>query len=81
MNLMLTEKQIRVLRYFRDYRKEHGIAPIDLVVVNLLPAWLVVVMLGRDLYINGIRQIAAERGITLSPDQEQALNFTNTTQK
>ena len=27
MNLMLTEKQIRVLRYFRDYRKEHGIAP------------------------------------------------------
>lgn len=27
MDLMLTEKQIRVLRYFRDYRKEHGIAP------------------------------------------------------
>ncbi len=27
MNLMLTEKQIRVLRYFRDYRREHGIAP------------------------------------------------------
>lgn len=27
MNLMLTEKQIRVLRYFRDYRQEHGIAP------------------------------------------------------
>lgn len=24
---MLTEKQIRVLRYFRDYRREHGIAP------------------------------------------------------
>lgn len=24
---MLTEKQIRVLRYFRDYRKERGIAP------------------------------------------------------
>jgi repressor LexA len=27
MKLMLTEKQIRVLRYFRDYRREHGIAP------------------------------------------------------
>ena len=27
MKLMLTEKQIRVLRYFRDYRQEHGIAP------------------------------------------------------
>jgi len=27
MNLMLTEKQIRVLRYFRDYRRGHGIAP------------------------------------------------------
>ena len=27
MTMMLTEKQIRVLRYFRDYRKEHSIAP------------------------------------------------------
>lgn len=27
MTMMLTEKQIRVLRYFRDYRQEHGIAP------------------------------------------------------
>jgi repressor LexA len=27
MDLMLTEKQIRVLRYFRDYRREKGIAP------------------------------------------------------
>ena len=27
MNLMLTEKQILVLRYFRDYRREKGIAP------------------------------------------------------
>ncbi len=26
-NLMLTEKQIRVLRYFRDYRNDHGISP------------------------------------------------------
>lgn len=27
MKMMLTEKQIRVLRYFRDYRRQHGIAP------------------------------------------------------
>jgi repressor LexA len=27
VRLMLTEKQIRVLRYFRDYRRERGIAP------------------------------------------------------
>lgn len=27
MNLMLTEKQIRVLRFFRDYRRDNGIAP------------------------------------------------------
>ena len=27
MDLMLTEKQIRVLRFFRDYRRERGIAP------------------------------------------------------
>jgi repressor LexA len=27
MNMMLTEKQILVLRYFRDYRREKGIAP------------------------------------------------------
>lgn len=27
MKLMLTEKQVRVLRYFRDYRREKGIAP------------------------------------------------------
>ena len=27
MTMMLTEKQIRVLRYFRDYRQEHIISP------------------------------------------------------
>jgi repressor LexA len=27
MDIMLTEKQIRVLRYFRDYRRDKGIAP------------------------------------------------------
>lgn len=37
-----------------------------LVAHGLLPAWLVVVMLGRDLYINGLRQLAAERGIVIA---------------
>ena len=27
MRINLTEKQIRVLRFFRDYRREHGISP------------------------------------------------------
>ena len=27
MQLMLTEKQIRVLRFYRDFRKQHGISP------------------------------------------------------
>jgi repressor LexA len=27
MKIMLTEKQIRVLRYFRDFRRQHGISP------------------------------------------------------
>lgn len=27
MTMMLTEKQIRVLRFFRDYRQEHSISP------------------------------------------------------
>jgi repressor LexA len=27
MQLMLTEKQVRVLRFFRDYRAQHGISP------------------------------------------------------
>ncbi len=27
MHLMLTEKQLRVLRFFRDYRNQHGLAP------------------------------------------------------
>ena len=27
MTMMLTEKQIRVLRFFRDYRQKNGISP------------------------------------------------------
>lgn len=41
-------------------------AMIYLVVVGLLPAWIVVITLGRDLYINGLRQIAAERGVVIA---------------
>lgn len=39
---------------------------IYMVVVGMLPPWIVVVMLGRDLYINGLRQIAAERGVVIA---------------
>ena len=39
---------------------------VYLVLVQLLPAWLVIVMLGRDLYINGLRSLAAERGIVIA---------------
>jgi CDP-diacylglycerol--glycerol-3-phosphate 3-phosphatidyltransferase len=39
---------------------------IYMVLVELLPAWLVVLMLSRDLYINGIRQVAAERGVVIA---------------
>ena len=39
---------------------------IYMVMVALLPPWLVVLMLGRDLYINGIRQVAAERGVVIA---------------
>lgn len=39
---------------------------IYMVLVGLLPPWLVVLMLGRDLYINGIRQVAAERGVVIA---------------
>jgi CDP-diacylglycerol--glycerol-3-phosphate 3-phosphatidyltransferase len=39
---------------------------VYLVVVGLLPAWLVVLMLGRDLYINGLRQVAAQAGVVIA---------------
>jgi CDP-diacylglycerol--glycerol-3-phosphate 3-phosphatidyltransferase len=39
---------------------------VYLVAVALLPAWLVMVLLGRDLYINGLRQVAAERGVVIA---------------
>lgn len=37
-----------------------------LVYVGLLPPWLVVLILARDLYINGIRQVAASMGVVIA---------------
>jgi CDP-diacylglycerol--glycerol-3-phosphate 3-phosphatidyltransferase len=39
---------------------------IYLVATQLLPAWLVVLMIGRDFYINGLRTVAADRGIIIA---------------
>lgn len=39
---------------------------IYLVGLGALEPWLVVTMLGRDFYINGLRQIAAERGVVIA---------------
>jgi CDP-diacylglycerol--glycerol-3-phosphate 3-phosphatidyltransferase len=37
-----------------------------LVMVFLLPPWLVVVMIGRDFYINGLRSVAANQGVVIA---------------
>jgi CDP-diacylglycerol--glycerol-3-phosphate 3-phosphatidyltransferase len=37
-----------------------------LVAIHLMPAWLVVLMIGRDFYINGLRTVAADRGIVIA---------------
>ncbi len=39
---------------------------IWLVTVSLLPAWLVVVMIGRDFYISGLRSVAANQGVVIA---------------
>ena len=39
---------------------------VYLVATGLLPAWLVVLMIGRDFYINGLRTVAADRGIVIA---------------
>lgn len=39
---------------------------IYLVALDALAPWIVVIMLGRDLYINGLRQISAERGVVIA---------------
>lgn len=39
---------------------------IWLVHVDLLPPWLVVLMMGRDFYISGLRQVAASLGVIIA---------------
>jgi CDP-diacylglycerol--glycerol-3-phosphate 3-phosphatidyltransferase len=39
---------------------------IYLVATYLMPAWLVVLMIGRDFYINGLRTVAADRGVVIA---------------
>lgn len=39
---------------------------IYLVAFGALAPWIVVTMLGRDFYINGLRQISAERGVVIA---------------
>lgn len=39
---------------------------IYLVYVGLLPPWLVVLMLGRDFYISGLRTVAASMGVVIA---------------
>lgn len=39
---------------------------IYLVYVDLLPPWLVVLMLGRDFYISGLRSVAATLGVVIA---------------
>ncbi|MBK6916249.1 MAG: CDP-diacylglycerol--glycerol-3-phosphate 3-phosphatidyltransferase [Deltaproteobacteria bacterium] len=37
-----------------------------LVMVGLLPPWIVVLMLGRDFYISGLRSVAANQGVVIA---------------
>jgi CDP-diacylglycerol--glycerol-3-phosphate 3-phosphatidyltransferase len=37
-----------------------------LVMVALLPPWIVVVMIGRDFYISGLRSVAANQGVVIA---------------
>lgn len=39
---------------------------VYLVATGLMPAWLVVLMIGRDFYINGLRTVAADRGVVIA---------------
>ena len=39
---------------------------VYLVYVHMLPAWLVVLMLGRDFYIQGLRTVAASMGVVIA---------------
>jgi len=39
---------------------------VALVYVDLLPVWLVILMLGRDFYISGLRSVAASMGVVIA---------------
>lgn len=39
---------------------------VYLVANGLLPPWLVVLMIGRDFYISGLRTVAADRGVVIA---------------
>lgn len=41
-------------------------AMIALVQVGLLPAWIVMLMMGRDFYISGLRSVAASMGVVIA---------------
>jgi len=41
-------------------------AYISLAELKLAPAWMVVVIVGRDFAVSGLRQIAQERGVTIA---------------
>ena len=41
-------------------------AYISLAELGLAPAWMVVVIVGRDFAVSGLRQIAQERGVTIA---------------
>ena len=46
---------------------------VYLVYVGLMPPWLVVVMLGRDLYISGLRTVAASMGVVIAAGEDGKL--------
>ena len=67
--LARTRKQITTLGQFLDPIADKllvSAAFISWVEVGLAPAWMVVIIIGRELAISGLRPIAAGHGITIS---------------
>ena len=67
--LARTRKQITTLGQFLDPIADKllvSAAFISLVELGLAPAWMVVIIIGRELAISGLRPIAAGHGITIS---------------
>jgi repressor LexA len=78
MKLMLTEKQIRVLRFFRDYRREHGISPTLEEAAQALGVSKITIhehlnQLGRKGAIHRDKAKARAVAILHDPDGEQEL--------